>query len=503
MKHPNIVIVGGGIAGLSSAIHLAERRPEWQVHVFSKLPLPNTNSMYAQGGIAVVTDFEADSFDKHIQDTLLAGDGVCVPEVVRLVITSAPDRLNELLALGAQFDKNVKGGFDLALEGGHTARRILHHQDITGQEMMRVLILKAQTCSNIIWHIGDRINQILVNDQKVTGVEVWWKENRSISIIPADAIFLATGGIGQLYHQTTNSAAATGDGLALGIEAGAETVNMEFIQFHPTVFMSSEPFLISEAVRGAGAILRNNLGYEFMKKIHPLADLAPRDVVAKAIYFEMQKERSSHVGLDVSGITQQVWETHFPHIYAVIKKAGIDPARDPIPVAPGAHYLCGGLKTDLDGCTQIQGLYAVGENAYTGLHGANRLASNSLLEALVFGFRAAVHASTEITPNKSLNAKSKYDFWEEGNDIQDDLEWLKKWMTQWVGIVRDHDGLLQAKELIESLQEKGKEIPENYKSQRQLNMMYKVALKIIEASLMRSENKGTFFNPSFDLKEKK
>jgi len=405
----DFLVIGSGIAGLTYAIKVAKKFPDKTVTILTKAQSDETNTKYAQGGIAGVMDMDHDSFEKHIQDTLIAGDGLCNPKIVEIVVKEGVERIKELIEWGAQFDKDKEGDYALGREGGHSEYRILHHKDVTGKEMERTLLaaIKNSPNINLISHcfVIDIITQhhlgYLVTkatpDIECYGVYVINLQSKKIEKILANITLLATGGNGQAYRTTTNPAIATGDGVAMVYRAKGRIENMEFIQFHPTALfepgIAGQSFLITEAVRGDGAILRNNRGEAFMEKYDERKDLAPRDIVARAIDSEMKINGTEHVFLDCRHMDMEKFIHHFPNIYEKCKSIGIDVAKQMIPVAPAAHYSCGGIKTDEWGRTSINNLYACGECASTGLHGANRLASNSLLEAMVFAHRASLNPS--------------------------------------------------------------------------------------------------------------
>ncbi|HET9486439.1 MAG TPA: L-aspartate oxidase, partial [Chryseosolibacter sp.] len=389
MPTTDVLIIGSGIAGLSVAIKVAQRFPDRQCLVITKQESAESNTRYAQGGIAVVSDFDNDSFEDHITDTLTAGDGLCDPAVVSHVVQQAPERLRELMSMGADFDRNSSGELVLGREGGHKANRIIHFQDITGLNISNALLEKVKTLPNITLLSHYVALDLLMTLDKATcyGAYVLNQETEEIEAYVAAVTVLATGGSGQLYRTTTNPLIATGDGIAMAYRAGARVSNMEFVQFHPTAFydpFTSPAFLISEAVRGEGAYLRNRKGERFMFRYHIDGELACRDVVSRAIASEIQESNEHYVYLDCTHISPEKLFKHFPNIYANCLSKGIDLIHDYIPVAPAAHYLCGGIDVDLRSRTNVANLYAVGECSNTGLHGANRLASNSLLEATVF-----------------------------------------------------------------------------------------------------------------------
>src|SRR5688572_50227 len=408
----DFLIIGSGIAGLTYALKVARQFPDKQVLVITKAQADETNTKYAQGGVAGVMDAENDSFDKHIEDTLIAGDGLCNPRVVEIVVKEGVDRIRELIKWGAQFDKQKDGDYKLGKEGGHSEFRILHHKDVTGKEMERALLEELNEFPNITvikhWFVVELITQhhlgCLVTkatpDIECYGVYVLNRETNQIEKILSKITLMATGGNGQVYRTTTNPSIATGDGVSMLYRAKGRIENMEFIQFHPTALyqpgVGGQAFLITEAVRGDGGILRNKDGEAFMGRYDDRKDLAPRDIVARAIDSEMKRTGTEHVWLDCRHFNKEKFVEHFPNIYQKCLSIGIDITKQMIPVAPAAHYSCGGIKTDEWGRSSINNLYACGECASTGLHGANRLASNSLLEAMVFAHRCAADAALTV-----------------------------------------------------------------------------------------------------------
>src|SRR6476659_35578 len=407
----DFLVIGSGIAGLTYALKVAQHFPDKKVTIITKATADETNTKYAQGGIAVVNDLEKDSFDKHIEDTLIAGDGLCNKEVVEIVVKEGPARVQEIIDWGANFDKDAEGDFKLGREGGHSEFRILHHKDVTGKEMERALLEAMRRTPNIqvVHHcfVIDIITQhhlgylVTKSTPDITcyGVYVLNLHNNKIEKIISKITMLATGGCGHAYRTTTNPKIATGDGVAMVYRAKGRIENMEFIQFHPTALYEpgvSPSFLITEAVRGDGGILRNKDGEAFMERYDARKDLAPRDIVARAIDNEMKREGTEHVWLDCRHMNREKFIHHFPNIYEKCLSIGIDVMQQMVPVAPAAHYSCGGIETDEWARTSIRNLYAFGECASTGLHGANRLASDSLLEAMVFAHRAYVDAAKNI-----------------------------------------------------------------------------------------------------------
>ena len=378
----DILVIGAGIAGLRAALAVPG---ELDVLVVTKDSIQQSNSAYAQGGIAGVMSPE-DRFENHIEDTIQAGGGQCHRDIVEMVVREAPHQINDLIAWGTHFDEE-DGHLALTREGGHSHRRIVHALgDATGAEVMRAIIQRVQQTANLtMW--GNTFTLDLLTDERGCQGAVVWREGQGLLLIWAKQTILASGGAGMVYRETTNPPVATGDGMAAAYRAGAELRDMEFMQFHPTVLYvaGSSRFLISEAVRGEGAYLRDRSGERFMPAIDPRAELAPRDVVAKAIVRRMEETRHPNVYLDLSHLDKALVRRRFPGIDKVCKSFGLDITRDQIPVRPGAHYMMGGVTVDAEGRTNVAGLWAAGEVTSSGLHGANRLASNSLLEGLVFG----------------------------------------------------------------------------------------------------------------------
>ena len=410
----DFLVIGSGVAGLTYAIKTAKAFPGKSITIITKTTADETNTKYAQGGVAGVWDAN-DSFEKHIEDTLIAGDGLCNKKIVEIVVKEGPERIKEIIGYGADFDKDESGEYTLGREGGHSENRILHHKDVTGQEIERSLLHELKTLSNIKLinhcfvidiitqhHLGYLVTKS-TTDITCFGVYVLNLKNNHIEKIIAPLTVMASGGCGQVYRTTTNPKIATGDGVAMVYRAKGKVENMEFIQFHPTALFEagvSPSFLITEAVRGDGGILRNKYEEAFMEKYDERKDLAPRDIVARAIDNEMKRTGTEHVYLDCRHMNKEKFIHHFPNIYEKCLSIGIDVMQQMIPVAPAAHYSCGGIKTDEWAHSSIQNLYAFGECASTGLHGANRLASNSLLEAMVFGHRAYLDTVEKINANK-------------------------------------------------------------------------------------------------------
>lgn len=527
MHKTDFLVIGSGIAGLTFAIKAARQFPDKKVLVITKTQADETNTKYAQGGIAGVWDAANDSFEKHIEDTLIAGDGLCNKKVVEIVVKEGVDRIREIIEWGAQFDKEADGDYKLGKEGGHSEYRILHHKDVTGKEMERALLAEMERNKNIqiIKHcfVVDLITQhhlgYLVTkstpDIECYGVYVLNRETNQIEKILSNITLLATGGNGQVYRSTTNPYIATGDGVAMVYRAKGRIENMEFIQFHPTALyepgVRGQSFLITEAVRGDGGILRNKNGEAFMERYDSRKDLAPRDIVARAIDSEMKINGTEHVYLDCRHMDQEKFIEHFPNIYEKCKSIGIDVAKHMIPVAPAAHYSCGGIKTDEWGKTSIQNLYAAGECASTGLHGANRLASNSLLEAMVFAHRCFESASEKIRTEKlsssSLKALTVPSWNATGTSdpkemilITQSLKEVQQIMSDYVGIVRTNMRLQRASKRIDLLWEETESLYETTTLSPQLcelRNMITVSFLIIKCAMFRKESRGLHFNTDY------
>ncbi len=513
MREVDFIVIGSGIAGLTFALKAASKG---RVVVITKRGREESNTAGAQGGIACVSSKE-DSFELHIRDTLIAGAGLCKESVVRQVVAQGPARISELIQIGVQFDQRGDGnnGLDLAREGGHTKRRILHVQDFTGLAIQRALLRHAAAHPQIELLEDHMAVDLITTDQlgyapanTCIGVYVLNERTGIVEALRSDTTLLATGGCGKVYLYTTNPDVATGDGVAMAWRAGAMVSNMEFMQFHPTCLYhpSAKSFLISEAVRGEGAILTDAHGCRFMEKYHPLAELAPRDIVARAIDAEMKQHGSKCVYLDMTHKSEQFIRHRFPKIYETCLKYGFDLTRHPIPVVPAAHYQCGGVKTGLNGETTLQGLYAVGEVACTGLHGANRLASNSLLEAVVMA-----HLCFEKTTER-CQSRQKFDLPDWRSEVRMVKEmviiyhnWdeIRRIMWDYVGIVRNDPRLRQADTRIGTLQA---EIQEFYRTFRlstdllELRNLVAVASIIVKCAMKRKESRGLHYTLDFPEK---
>lgn len=520
----DFLVIGSGIAGLTYALKVAQHCPDKQIVVITKATPDETNTKYAQGGIAVVNDLENDSFEKHIEDTLIAGDGLCNREVVEIVVKEGPARVKEIIEWGAQFDKDAEGDYKLGKEGGHSEFRIMHHKDVTGLEMERALLDAIKRLPNIevIHHcfVIDIITQhhlgYLVTkstpDINCYGVYVLNAVNNRIEKILSKITLLATGGNGQVYRTTTNPFIATGDGVAMVYRAKGRIENMEFIQFHPTALYEvgkrGQAFLITEAVRGDGGILRNIHGEAFMERYDARKDLAPRDIVARAIDNEMKITGTEHVYLDCRHIPFENFTEHFPNIYEKCLSIGIDVTKNMIPVAPAAHYSCGGIKTDEWGRSSIQNLYACGECSSTGLHGANRLASNSLLEAMVFAHRCYIDAVNAIDTLKDL---PDIPDWNAGGTshpkemilITQSLKELQQVMSDYVGIVRNNVRLQRAMKRIDLLYEETEGLYQATTVSPQLlelRNMITAGYLIIKGATFRKESRGLHYNTDYPFK---
>ncbi|WP_456426078.1 L-aspartate oxidase [Rhodocaloribacter sp.] len=510
MERFDFLVLGSGVAGLSYALRVAEHGT---VAIVTKKESAESNTNYAQGGIAVVMDDE-DSYQSHIEDTLTAGAGLCDRETVEVVVREGPKRIRELMDFGARFTRE-NGTLHLGREGGHSAHRIVHAADATGREVERALLAKVRAHPNIRvfeyhfaleliteHHLGQHVSR-LRPDMHCFGAYVLDEKADCVKTFLARTTLLATGGSGQVYLHTTNPAIATGDGTAMAYRAKARIANMEFVQFHPTTLYhpEAESFLISEAVRGEGGLLINRAGERFMPKYDPRAELAPRDIVARAIDDQLKQTGDPHVWLDVSHRPADRIREHFPTIYETCLGFGIDITREPIPVVPAAHYQCGGVQTDLFGRTSLAGLFACGEVTCTGLHGANRLASNSLLEALVFSHRAI---EPSIAYAKEVAWREDVPPWDDSGTVRPN-EWvlishnrdeLRRVMWDYVGIVRSNLRLKRALRRTRMLYE---ETEDFYRRSRvspglcELRNMIAVAYLIIRSAQMRRESRGLHY----------
>jgi len=518
----DFLIIGSGIAGLSFALKVAQ---QGTVALVTKKEAMESNTNLAQGGIAAVFG-GLDSFDLHIEDTLKAGDGLCNRDVVEMVVQEGPDRIRELVELGVHFniesDRIEKQGppvFDLGREGGHSRNRILHAKDMTGAEVERVLvemIKKNDRISLFEDHIAvdliiesnrmKRGQVITTHEEQCCGAYVYDRKMKAVKTFAARITLLATGGAGKVYLFTSNPDIATGDGIAMGYRAGAAVANLEFVQFHPTCLYHPEAknFLISEAVRGEGGVLVNASGQAFMEKYDPLKDLACRDVVARAIDTELKRSGEDSVFLDISHRPPDFIRNRFPGIYAKCLTLGIDMTAEPIPVVPAAHYMCGGVVTDMVGRTDIRHLYAVGETACTGLHGANRLASNSLLEALVYAEKASRNSLQELDEMRG-QTRPRVPTWDDvGTTDSDEAimvahNWdeIRRFMWNYVGIVRSDKRLDRAHRRIEIIKNEIRQYYWDFRISADLIELRNIAVVaelIITCAMHRKESRGLHFN---------
>jgi len=489
---------------LRAALKLAEYG---EVLIITKGKLVDSNTYEAQGGIAVVMD-PKDSLQNHIKDTLTVGRGLCNKEAVEILVREGQERVKELIDWGARFDREGKV-YHLTREAGHSHNRILHARgDATGKEIVRILLSRVMLNPNITFSEFTFSIDLLVKDRECLGVIAHHREEGFIAIL-AKAVVLCSGGAGQVFRETTNPSSTTGDGIAMAYRAGAEIMDMEFMQFHPTALYiaGTSRLLISEAVRGEGGILRNKKGERFMFRYHPEGEMAPRDVVSRSILEEMARTESTHVFLDLSHLPYRYIKQRFPHILAACKAVGIDVKKMPIPVRPSAHYLIGGVKVDTRGKTNLKNLYACGETACSGLHGANRLASNSLLEGLVFGYRVGEEVGESYRGRRRTPRSIPYaGVYPKGSPIRLDLEDVKmslKSLMSWnVGIRRSEDKMVEAKERIDfwSGYIKNREF---YDTQGwELQNMLEVATLMIKGAMERKESRGVHYRIDYP-KEKK
>nr|WP_319492161.1 L-aspartate oxidase [uncultured Desulfobacter sp.] len=517
MIETDFLVIGSGVAGLSYALKVAQFG---RVTIITKKKINKTNTALAQGGVAAVFS-KTDSFREHVADTLAAGDGLCAEDVVNMVVTNGPERIRELVDLGAHFNLDGDGKYDFSLgrEGGHSQNRIIHAKDLTGKEIEDVLVANVEKHENItILENRVAVNLITYSTSVRSGLVRTQHENiccgayvldndtGKVEAVSAKVTLLATGGGSKVYLYTSNPDTATGDGIAMAYRAGATVANMEFVQFHPTCLFHPEAknFLISEAVRGEGAYLIDNKGERFMGKYSPDLELACRDVVARAIDNELKKTGADSVFLDITRKDADFVRKRFPNIYAKCLDYGIDITKQPIPVVPAAHYMCGGVATDLNGRTDIQCLYAVGETACTGLHGANRLASNSLLEALVYAHNAS-QASLREFEQAAKKSKVELAPWDETNTLDADEaimvthNWdeIRRLMWNYVGIVRSDKRLHRALRRIEMILNEIEEYYWDFKITAdliELRNLANVAELIIKSALMRKESRGLHYN---------
>jgi len=517
----DFLVIGTGIAGLSYALKVADKG---EVLMISKTSLEENNTKYAQGGIAAVT-YPPDTIEKHIKDTLICGDGFCDRKVVEMVVEEAPMRIQELTDIGVRFDKKENNEFDLAREGGHSEHRILHHKDSTGLSIQKALLERVRKHKNIETreycfaidlltkhHLGKLVRR-RNSDIQCYGAYILDLKEGKVSTVLSKITIVATGGIGSIYDTTTNPSISTGDGIALVYRAKGQIENMEFIQFHPTSLYNpgeKPSFLVTEAIRGFGGKLRNSRGEKFMNRYDERGSLAPRDIVARAIDNEMKISGDDFVWLDCTHLDPDELTDHFPNITKKCLSLGIDIRKDPIPVVPAAHYQCGGIKVDVNGLSSISGLYALGEVASTGLHGANRLASNSLMEAVVFAHRAAMDSSAKI---RNLSIKEKLPKWdysgtshpEEMVLITQNYREMQQIMSNYVGIFRSNLRLERALRRLEIIHmETEKLYRKSTLSQKlcELRNMINVGYLIIKMAQNLHESRGLHYTISYPSKKR-
>ncbi len=517
-RQVDFLIIGSGIAGLSFALKAASKG---KVLIVTKSNEDESNTKYAQGGVAAVVD-KSDSFDKHIVDTQVAGDGLCHVNIVENVVKEGPERIAELIAYGTNFDKVEEGSFDLAKEGGHSKHRILHYKDITGYEIERALLEKVHQSPNIEilthyfavdlitqHHLGEFVDK-KSEDIKCFGVYALNSHSNKIEKILSKITLMASGGAGHVYSSTTNPTIATGDGIAMVYRAKGKVRNMEFIQFHPTALYNPSQypaFLVSEAVRGFGGILRRVNGESFMEEYDERGSLAPRDIVARAIDAEMKKSGIDYVYLDITMKSKTDILTHFPNIYEKCMSIGLDMSKDYIPVSPAAHYLCGGILVDEYGRSTIDNLYACGECSSTGLHGANRLASNSLLEAAVYAHRIALDAVGRLD---TLDYQIGIPEWDDSNTslsnedilVSHNLREAQKVMSDYVGIVRSDFRLDRALRRLGFLYDETEDFYKHTKLSVQLcelRNVIQVAFLVIKSAQSRKESRGLHYSTDYPM----
>ena len=516
----DVIVIGSGIAGLSFSLKTAKLG--YKVAIFTKKQRSDTNTNHAQGGIASVTSC-TDDFQSHVKDTLIAGDGLCNEDAVKAIVKAGPEQIKNLIEEGVEFSKDDSGGVALGKEGGHSQRRILHVKDYTGRAIEEALLKSVSNNKNIsLFEHHFAVDLIMKSKTRtlaegeadsVLGAYVYDTRNNTVKTFTTKAVMLSTGGTGCVYKFTTNPEIATGDGIAMAYRAGAEVANLEFTQFHPTAMYTTdgERFLISEAVRGEGAILRNVKGEAFMARYDSRKDLAPRDIVARAIDSEMKRLGTSHVWLDITHKSAEELKERFPQIYNHCLEKGIDISKDFMPVVPAAHYMCGGVKTDMNAQTTIEGLYACGEVACTGLHGANRLASNSLLEAVVLAHNASKAVDNYIK-NKAIETIDVPE-WKDG-DVHDpdervlvhhNTEELRRIMWDYVGIVRSTRRLERALHRLENLKREVDDYYWNFKIEPtliELRNEVVVAILIVRSALARKESRGLHYTLDYPQKSK-
>ena len=526
MIKTDVLVIGSGIAGLTLGLKIASKRPDLSITILTKTTEEESNTRYAQGGVAAVWNLDKDSYRKHIEDTLDAGDGLCNEDIVRIVVEEGPERVREIIDWGARFDKDKKNieAYDLGREGGHSENRILHYKDITGWEIQRALLARAEQLPNIELyehhfaldlltqhHLGHNILRITPGI-KCYGAYALDKNSGHIETILARVTVVATGGAGQVYKATTNPVIATGDGIAMVYRAKGRLENMEFVQFHPTSLYNpvaeSSAFLVSEAVRGFGAILKSKEGEEFMHDYDERGSLAPRDIVARAIDSEMKKRGDDYLCLDCRHLDKEDFIAHFPTIYETCLQRSIDPMKDLIPVVPACHYMCGGIRVDEAGRSSIHNLYACGECTCSGLHGANRLASNSLLEAMVFAHR--IHEDIAVQIDHIQFKEGIPDWNAKGTTQPKEMvlitqSWkeLKEIMSSYVGIVRSNVRLKRALDRLWLLYRETEDLYRESSISPQLcelRNLITIAYLVSRSAAMRRESRGLHYTTDYPEK---
>lgn len=517
MKNVDYLVIGSGIAGLSFALKAAKHG---KVLIVTKSNEDESNTKYAQGGVAVVVDKVGDSFEKHISDTLIAGDGLCHKDIVEIVVREGPERINEIIAYGTKFDKDEGGVYDLGREGGHSENRVLHYKDVTGFEIERALLHEIHENPNIEilthyfvvdlitqHHLGELVTR-RSEDIKCFGAYAFDTKTHKVEKFLAKITLLAAGGAGHIYSSTTNPVIATGDGVAMAYRAKARIRNMEFMQFHPTALYNPgeyPSFLISEAVRGFGGVLKRANGEWFMYEYDERGSLAPRDIVARAIDNEMKKSGLDYVYLDITHRKKADILTHFPNIYAKCLSIGLDMTKDMIPVTPACHYMCGGVMVDENGQSSLEGLYACGEVSSTGLHGANRLASNSLLEAAVFAHRSYLSATEKL---KDLHIPEGIPDWNDKDTqlsnedilVTHNIREMQKMMSDYVGIVRSDFRLERAMRRLRLLYEETEDFYRKTKLSVklcELRNLIEVSYVVIKSASERKESRGLHYTTDY------
>ncbi len=502
----DVLVIGSGVAGLSFALKIADCA---EITIITKKEAEESNTNYAQGGLAAVLS-PHDSFNEHVNDTLVCGDGLCDRDVVEKIVLAAPSCVQELADMGAKFNVTPEGSFDLGIEGGHSKRRIVHADDLTGREVEQTLLKAVKEHASIRILENHIAVNLVVEKNRCVGSYVLDRKSSTIHNFLAKITVLATGGIGRVFSHTTNPAVATGDGISIAYRAGATIMDMEFTQFHPTTLFHpmADSFLISESLRGEGAVLTDMNGRRFMTQYHPMKDLAPRDIVARAIDNELKKTGESHVLLDISMKDPHFVRTRFPEIYEKCLSLDIDITKEPIPVVPAAHYCCGGVRAEIDGQTDVRNLFAIGEVACTGLHGANRLASNSIIEGLVCAHYASEQCERLLEKGATIQS---FPSWESGEAVDSDemvivthnRDEIRRLMWHYVGIVRSNKRLARAKDRINLLQQ---EISQYYwdflitADLIELRNMALTAQLIIDSAMKRKETRGIHYSLDYPNK---